>query len=88
MGGCYGWLLWVIAMGGCYGWLLYVIAMSGCYEWLLWVVAMGDRDGVQGFAALPRTLSLRSLRLTASHCRRFIGGRDGVQGHRAGMRAH
>ena len=22
MGGCYGWLLWVVAMGGCYGWML------------------------------------------------------------------
>ena len=28
MGGCYGWLLWVVAMGGCYGWLLWVVAMS------------------------------------------------------------
>ena len=22
MGGCYGWLLWGVAMGGCYGWML------------------------------------------------------------------
>ena len=22
MGGCYGWLLWVVAMGGCYGHIL------------------------------------------------------------------
>ena len=29
MGGCYGWLLWVVAMGGCYGWLLWVIARVG-----------------------------------------------------------
>ena len=27
-GGCYGWLLWAVAMGGCYGWLLWVVVME------------------------------------------------------------
>ena len=35
MGGCYGWLLGVVAMIGCCGWLLWLVAMGGCYGWLL-----------------------------------------------------
>ena len=40
MGGCDGWLLWVVAMGGCYGWLLWVDA-----DWCLQSDAMADSRG-------------------------------------------
>ena len=47
MGGCYGWLLWVVAtMRGAATWVARrVVAMGGCYGWLLWVVChvlLGD----------------------------------------------
>ena len=40
MGGCDGWLLWVVAMGGCDGWLLWVDA-----DWCLRSDAMPDSRG-------------------------------------------
>ena len=49
LGGCYGWLLWVVAMGGCQ---IVPRALGGCYGWLLWVDVMG------GCQMVPRALSI------------------------------
>ena len=48
MGGCYGWLLWVVAMCGCYVWLLWVVAMGGCYGWLLGRRALAEASEEKG----------------------------------------
>ena len=65
MGGCYGWLLWVVAMGGCYGWMLWVDA-----DWCLQPNGMPHSRlqaccaGAAASLPMPLYLAFRVIRLS------------------------